>query len=78
MDLTDPALLIALIVGVSLLALIFRFLLPKPPRCPDCDERLQLDQEVVDPENPERRYVEGDRRGYFVCPECGKRTLRRF
>jgi len=79
-NLTDPAFLIALVVGVGgvVLYLKTRRGEPPPPRCPDCDEPLELEQEIVDPENPELRFVPGERRGYFRCLECGKRVRLRY
>jgi hypothetical protein len=79
-DLVDPAFVIAaaLAVGGFVLFMKTRRGEPEPPRCPDCREPLELEQEIIDPEHPELRYVEGERRGQFRCPGCGKRVRARY
>jgi hypothetical protein len=34
--------------------------------------------DVIDPEHPEHRYVEGLRQAYFNCPDCGQQTRGKF
>jgi uncharacterized protein YbaR (Trm112 family) len=79
-NLTDPAFLIALALGVGgfVWYLKTRKGEPEPLRCPDCREPLELEQEIIDPENPELRYIPGERRGQFVCRKCGKRVRGRY
>jgi hypothetical protein len=75
-DLTDPALLIALLVGV-LGFVLFMKLQPKAPdplRCADCNRKMELEEPIIDYDNPERAYVPGERRGWFRCPECRRRV----
>ena len=80
MDLTDPALLVALALGVGgfVWFLKTRKTEPDPIPCPDCREPLELEQELVDPDHPELQYIPGERRGIFVCPRCGKRVRGRY
>ncbi len=80
MDLTDPALLIALGVGVALLALFIKLQTPglKPPQCASCGRVMELDEEITDPENPEQHYVPGERRGWFRCLVCNRRIRARY
>jgi len=79
-NLTDPAFLIALLLGVGGVVLFLKTRKgePEPLRCPDCREPLDLEQEIVDPDHPELRYVAGERRGLFVCRQCGKRLRGRY
>ncbi len=80
MDLSDPAFLLALVLSVAGLAayLKLRPREPEPLRCPDCQKPMELDEEIIDPDNPELRYVPGERRGVFLCPECHKRVRARY
>ena len=80
MDLFDPAFLIAVVVAVGGLLLFLKIRKggPQPPRCPDCHQPMELEREIVDPEHPELRFIPGERRGEFRCPDCGKRTLARY
>lgn len=80
MDLTDPALLVALLLGVLAVFIVVR-LQPKPlpvPHCRACEEPMERDEIIVDPEHPEHRYVPGEREAWFVCRECGERRRARF
>jgi len=77
---SDPALWVALLVGV-LLVVVWTRLQPPPapePRCLDCDLILERQEEIVDPENPERRFIPGEREAYFRCPRCGQRRRARY
>ena len=80
MDLTDPAFLVALVLGVGGVVWFLKTRKgePEPLRCQDCGEPLELEQEIVDPDHPELRYMPGERWGYFVCPTCGKRLRGRY
>ncbi len=80
MDLTDPALLIALVAGVVGFVLFIKLqpAPPAPPQCRDCDVRMDLEEEIVDPDHPEQRYVPGERRGWFRCPRCRRRVRARY
>jgi hypothetical protein len=79
-ELTDPAFLVALVLAVGgfVWFLKTRKGEPEPPRCPECHERMELEQELLDPDHPELHYMEGERRGVFLCPECGKRVRGRY
>jgi hypothetical protein len=79
-DLADPAFLIALVVGVLLflLAMKLRTPAPEPLRCADCNRRMDLEEEIVDYDNPERSFVPGERRGWFRCPQCRRRVRARY
>ncbi len=80
MNLSDPALIVALVLGVLGL-LVFVKLKPRGPaplKCPECHEPLELEEEIIDPDNPELRYVPGERQGYFRCLECNKRVRARY
>lgn len=80
MNLTDPALLIALAVGVLLVGAYVKLQPrpPQPPQCPNCGTALDLEEEIVDPENPELRYIPGERRGWFRCVQCRYRVRARY
>lgn len=80
MDLTDPAFLVALVLGVGGVVLFLKTRKgePEPPPCPDCRGSLELEHEIIDPANPELRYVAGERRGHFRCVQCGKRVRARY
>jgi hypothetical protein len=75
-DLTDPALLVALVVGVLsfLLFAKLRTPPPKPLACINCAVPMDLEEEIEDPDNPERRFIPGERRGWFRCPRCRHRV----
>ena len=80
MDLTDPAFLIALVLGVVGLVIFMKLRPrpPEPPRCPSCLESMDFEEEIVDPKKPELRYVPGERRGWFRCVDCHKRLQARY
>ena len=80
MDFADPALWVALLVGV-LGFVVYAKLLPSPPavpRCQECDLAMEREEEVVDPDNPERRFIPGQREAYFRCPRCRQRLRARY
>ena len=80
MDLFDPALWVALVLGV-LGFVVYAKLRPKPPaapRCADCDLAMERQEEIVDSENPERRFIPGEREAYFACPQCHQRARARY
>ena len=80
MDLADPAFLIALMVGVLLFVLVVKLQRPglKPLRCADCNRRMDLEEAIVDYDNPERNHIPGERRGWFRCPRCRRRVRARY
>jgi hypothetical protein len=39
---------------------------------------LERQEEIVDPDNPERRFIPGEREAYFRCPRCGQRRRARY
>ena len=80
MNLADPALMVALVLGVVGFVLYVK-LQPTPPplpRCQDCNQEMVQGDLIVDPEHPETRYVPGDREAYFTCPHCQRRVRARF
>ena len=80
MNLADPALLIALAVGVIGFVLYMK-LQPRPPKVPECSscgQAMERGDEIVDPEHPERRYIPGDRLAYFHCHQCQRRVRARY
>ena len=80
MDLTDPALLVALFLGALGFVLFMKMQTPppKPLECKNCAVRMDLDEEIVDPDNPEQRFIPGERRGWFRCPRCRHRVRARY
>jgi uncharacterized protein with PIN domain len=79
-DWTDPAFLLAVALGVGGMVVFLKTRKggTEPPRCPECREPLELEHEIIDPDNPELRYVEGERQGHFRCMQCGKRVRARY
>ena len=80
MDFTDPALWAALVLGV-LGFVVYAKTRPKPlpvPRCADCRLAMERQEEIVDSDNPERRFIPGEREAYFACPRCNERTRARY
>ena len=80
MDWADPALFVALALGAGVV-LIFARLQPKPPappRCLACNELLERGEEIADSENPEHRYIAGQREAWFSCPRCGDKRRARY
>jgi hypothetical protein len=80
LDLADPAFLIALALGVVGFALYMKLQPPPPrvPQCLDCGREMERGDEYVDPENPERRFIPGERQAYFHCPSCRRRVRARY
>jgi hypothetical protein len=79
-DFTDPALWIALLVGLVGFVVYAKLQPPPPPkpRCRECDLAMEQEEEIVDSENPERRFIPGQREAYFRCPRCRRRTRARY
>ena len=80
MDFTDPALWVAIGLGVLAVLAYARFG-PKPrpvPTCKDCEEELIREQEIVDEEHPELRHIAGERRAWVRCPQCNRRSRWRY
>ncbi|MBX5491188.1 MAG: hypothetical protein IRZ14_08505 [Chloroflexi bacterium] len=80
MDLTDPALLVALVLGI-LLVVVYARLQPPPrplPRCQRCGVEMERGEQIVDPEHPEHRFIPGVREAWFTCPQCGTRRQARY
>ena len=80
MDWADPALLIALGLGAGVV-LLFARLQPKPPAAPlclACSVPLERGDEIVDSENPEHRYIAGQREAWFSCPRCGDKRRAHY
>jgi hypothetical protein len=79
-DLTDPALLAALALGVLLVVVLVRLQPPPlpPPRCDRCRLEMERREELVDPEHPEHRFIRGARTAWFACPQCGARRRARY
>jgi len=79
-DFADPALWVALVVGV-LGYVVYVKLQPAPPplpHCSECNVSMERDEEIVDPDNPERRFIPGEREAYFRCPRCSRRKRARY
>ena len=73
-DLLDPALLVALAVGVLGVVVFVRLRAsPRAPRCAECNLPMVRDEDILDAENPELRHVEGYRQAWFTCRQCGTR-----
>jgi hypothetical protein len=80
LDLSDPALWAALVLGV-LGFVVYAKLRVKPPplpRCAECGLTMEREEEIVDAENPERRFIPGEREAYFACPRGHRRTRARY
>ena len=80
MDLTDPALLVALFASalIFVLSMKMRRPPPKPLECRNCAIPMDLEEEIVDYDNPEQRFIPGERRGWFRCPRCRHRVRARY
>ena len=80
MDLSDPALLLALLLGVAGFVLYAKTRPPppKPPRCRACDLEMERGDEIVDAEHPETRYIPGERQAHFHCPRCRWQRVTRY
>ena len=80
MDLTDPALWIALGLGVCGFLVYMKLQRPAPPlpHCQDSDLQMERQEEIVDSDNPERQFIPGEREAYFRCPRCRCRVRARY
>jgi hypothetical protein len=39
---------------------------------------MERQEDIVDSENPERRFIPGEREAYFRCPRCRQRARARY
>ncbi|HLI29033.1 MAG TPA: hypothetical protein VKZ60_18350 [Chloroflexota bacterium] len=79
-DLLDPALWVALALGVLLVVLLVRLQPPPlpPPRCERCGLAMERREQIIDPEHPEHRFIRGVRVAWFACPRCGARRRAHY
>jgi predicted RNA-binding Zn-ribbon protein involved in translation (DUF1610 family) len=77
---SDPTLWLAIALGVLGVIAYARFG-PKPPlvpTCKDCGEELIREEEIRDQEHPELQHIAGQRRAWFRCPQCNRRSRWRY